>query len=39
MKRFTFIPIPTPDGRHLVLQAVPLTRRQRLRRLLLRFGL
>jgi hypothetical protein len=39
MKRFTLIPIPTPDGRHLVLHAVPQTRRERLRRLLARFGL
>jgi hypothetical protein len=33
MTRIELIPLPTADGRRIVLQAVPVTARERLRRL------
>ena len=33
MTRFELIPVPTADGRHIVLHAVPVPMRERLRRL------
>jgi hypothetical protein len=39
MTPFDLIPSITTDGRHVVLRAVPVTRRERLRRLARRLGL
>jgi hypothetical protein len=33
MKRFELIPTVTTDGRHIILQAIPLTPRKRAKRL------
>ena len=33
MKRFELIPTITTDGRHIILQAIPLTPRERAKRL------
>ena len=34
MKRFELIPTVTTDGRHIILQALPITPRERAKRLL-----
>ena len=39
MTKIVLIPAPTADGRRVVLRAVPLTPRERLRRLAARLGL
>jgi hypothetical protein len=33
MTRFDLVSTPTPDGRRVILRAVPISRRERLRRL------
>jgi hypothetical protein len=37
MTRIVLIPSPTPDGRHVILRAAVLSRREQLRRLLARW--